>query len=370
MKRILMFFLAAALLAGLTALAAGGGDDPAVALSYLDQVFTPALKKDYVRRAGDGLGAAYRDSLRALADERAAVRLAAKKAQAGVARKTVGTLVLKRGDTLTALPGLRLSVKYGALAPGAGLSDITHGAAVPSGQALSRETLYMAGTETALRVSSAACEVTVNGVYRLAPSDAPDYGSLADVLAALGLFRGAGERVGYNLEEGVNRAQGLVMFLRVLGLEDEALAYAGPCPFTDVPANHWARSCIAYAYDKGLTDGTGSGRFTPDGAVTCQQYATFLLRALHYAEGEGKEFSYKTAVSDLTKLGLVSSGEAASLSTGTFARYQMVYLSYCALFGVDQDSGRLLMNQLVRSGAVEAGALPAALALASGGPIS
>jgi len=367
MKRILTFFLAAALLAGL-ALAAGDENDPAVALSYLDQVFTPALAQDYARRTRDSLGAAYRDSLRALAAERAAARLTAKKAQSAAARKMVGTLLLKRGDTLTALPGLRLSVKYGAIAPGAGLSDITRGLAVPSGQALSRETLYMAGAETALRVSSATCELTVDGVYRLAPSDAPDYGSLADVLAALGLFRGAGERVGYNLEEGVNRAQGLVMFLRVLGVEDEALAYTGPCPFTDVPADHWARACIAYAYAKGLTDGTGSNRFTPDGAVTCQQYATFLLRALHY--DEGGDFSYKTAVSDLTRLGLLSSGEAASLSSGTFARYQMVYLSYCALFGVDQDSGRLLMNQLVRSGAVETGALPAALALASGGPIA
>jgi len=355
------------MLAGL-ALAAGDADDPAVALSYLDQVFTPALERDYARRTDSRLGAAYRDSLRALADERAAVRHTAKKARSTAAQKTVGTLVLKRGDTLTALPGLRLGVKYGAIAPGAGLSDITHGLAVPSGQALSRETLYMAGTETPLRVSSATCEVTVDGVYRLAPSDAPDYGSLADVLAALKLFRGAGEYAGYNLEAGVSRAQGLVMFLRLLGLEDEALAYTGPCPFTDVPADHWARTCIAYAYDRGLTEGTGSKRFTPDGALTCQQYATFLLRALHYAEGE--DFAYQTAVSDLTRLGLLSAGEAASLSAGTFARYQMVYLSYCALFGVDQDSGRLLMNQLVRDGAVEAGALPAALALASGWPIA
>lgn len=365
MKRFLTFLTALVLLAGLV-LAAGEADDPAVSLSYLESVFTPTLEDEWARRVSAAFGGAYAENLRAAADSRALARLDSLRAAAQTDREAVGTLLLKKDDLLTLLPGCKLSPKYGTLNPVSGhLSDVSGGRAA-SGP-LSAETLYMAGDVCELRVGSASCEVTLHGAYRLAPSGEPDYGSLARVLNALGLFRGAGVRVGYNLEAGASRAEGLVMFLRLLGLEDEALAFGDGCPFSDVPASHWARPYVAYAYAEGLTAGTGPGRFSPDEPVTCQQYATFLLRALHCTEGE--DFSYETVLEDLPRLDLLTGSEVSSLCAGSFLRAQMVYLSYRALFGVDRQSGKLLLNELCQSGTVGADQLGPALSLALGGPI-
>lgn len=367
MKRTITFCLALVLLAGL-AWAAGDESDPVVSLSYLEQNFTADVKAEANRRVSNELGAAYRDSLRNLQDHRAGLRLEALRDAAQTDRRYAGRMLCKRGDVLTLLPGCKLTVKYGSIAPnGALLSDVSHGQAVPSGTALSPETLYMAGGACELTVATASCEVTVNGVYRLSPSAEPDYGSMAAALDEMGLFQGAGARTGYNLEAGASRAEALVMFLRVLGLEDEALAYEGSCPFTDVPASHWAQRYVAYAQSKGLTAGTGPNRFSPDEAITCQQYGTFLLRALNYREGT--DFHYDSALADLVSLGLFSGAETDSLSAGRFRRYQMVYLSYRALFGADQESGRLLMNRLVYDGSAETAALARGLELVLGGPI-
>lgn len=367
MKRITTFCMALILLAGL-AWAAGDASDPVVSLSWLEQEFTPDLKEEANRRISGGLGAACRDSLRDLQDHRAAVRLDARRAAAGTGRRDAGVLLCKRGDVLTLLPGCRLTVKYGSIAPdGALLCDISHGKRVASGTALEPETLYMAAGDCGLTVATASCELTINGVYRLSPGTEPDYGSMAAALDEMGLFRGAGARTGYNLEAGASRAEGLVMFLRVLGLEDEALAYQGGCPFADVPASHWAERYVAYAQARGLTTGTGPDRFSPDEAITCQQYGTFLLRALNYREKT--DFRYDTALTDLANLGLFSDAEISSLSAGRFRRYQMVYLSYRALFGADQESGRLLMNRLTYDGSVDTAALARGLELVTGGPI-
>lgn len=367
MKRMTTFCLALILLAGLV-WAAGDAADPVVSLSYLEQNFTPDLKAESDRRISGGLGAVCRDSLRDLQDHRAAVRLDALRTAAETARRYAGVLLCKRGDALTLLPGCKLTVKYGTIAPnGAALCDISRGQSVPSGTALVSETLYMAAGDCELIVSTASCELTINGVYQFSPSTEPDYGSMAAALDEMGLFRGAGARTGYNLEAGASRAEGLVMFLRVLGLEDEALAYQGSCPFADVPASHWAERYVAYAQAQGLTAGTGPNRFSPDEAITCQQYGTFLLRALNYREKT--DFRYETALTDLVDLGLFSGSEVSSLSAGRFRRYQMVYLSYRALFGADQENGRLLMNRLTYDSAVETAALARGLELVIGGPI-
>ena len=58
----------------------------------------------------------------------------------------------------------------------------------------------------------------------------------ADALAALGLFRGTEN--GYELDRAPTRAEALVMLIRLLGREEEALAYDGDCPLADV-AGRW-----------------------------------------------------------------------------------------------------------------------------------
>lgn len=360
LSALLLALALAASLAGPALGAAGDASDPAVSLSYLDETFTAELKKTIEGRVHRGLGKTYRESLLSVTEEAAAARQAAQKAAAGTLRRAAGRVLCKQGDVLTLSPGCKVTLTSGtAEADTSYLVDVTHGRAVAKSSRLAGRTLYMMGDTDSgeLRIRSATCELTLDGVYRLAPADGVDYGALAEGLHAMGLLSGTGS--GYALENPTDRAQGLVMFLRILGLRDEAAAYTGSAPFRDVPRSHWAHNYVAYAYAKGLTVGTGADTFSPDRAMTCQQYATFLLRALHYREKT--DFTYNTAVADLTALDLFSQAETAALSMGTFTRYKMVYLSYYSLYGVDNASGRLLMNELTAAGAVDEDALIAGL---------
>ena len=372
MKRLWILGLALALvltMAGSVWGTGGGADDPAISLSYLEDVFTPELESAYTAAINGGLGGTYRTQLTAFTEEAAARKLSSQEAAADTPQKLAGTILLKKGDMLTAAPGCKITVRSGSItADTSYLVDVTHGRAVTKYATLAPGTLYMMGDTDSgeLLAASATCELTVSGVARLDPSGATDYGSMAQALHTMGLFQGTA--TGYSLENTANRAQGLVMFLRLLGLEEEALSYSGSCPFADVPASHWAYRYVAYAYSQGLTTGTSAARFAPEGAITCQHYATFLLRALHY--DEGGDFTYSTAVADLAELGLFNQAETAALSSGSFFRYKMVYLSYYALFGVDQATGQLLMNRLTRSGAVDTADLSRGLLQVAGKRIS
>ena len=55
-------------------------------------------------------------------------------------------------------------------------------------------------------------------------------------------------------------------------------AAAGPNPFWDVPASHWAHSAVTYVYEKGLMQGTSSIYFSPGGTTTRAQVVTVLYR--------------------------------------------------------------------------------------------
>lgn len=78
------------------------------------------------------------------------------------------------------------------------------------------------------------------------------------------------------MENPPTRTEAVVLLIRLLGKDAEALAYpAERCPFPDVA--DWARSYIAYAYDTGPTNGIGDGKFGA-GVATLQQFETFVLQ--------------------------------------------------------------------------------------------
>ena len=58
----------------------------------------------------------------------------------------------------------------------------------------------------------------------------------------------------------------------------------GKADFADVPDGQWYTKAVAWAAERGIVNGVGSGKFDPDGAVTRAQFATILHR---YAESEG-----------------------------------------------------------------------------------
>ena len=59
----------------------------------------------------------------------------------------------------------------------------------------------------------------------------------------------------------------------------EAEQSTGKNPFTDIPAGSYYEDAVIWAVDKGITTGTGNGRFSPDAPCTRAQIVTFLWRA-------------------------------------------------------------------------------------------
>ena len=148
----------------------------------------------------------------------------------------------------------------------------------------------------------------------------------ADKLVSLHLFRGMPG--GYALDDAPTRIQGLIMLIRLLGVEDTALACTDPNPFTDTTG--YADRYAAYAYASGLTRGTSSTAFSPNTALNAGDYVTFLLRALGYSDKEG-DFAYRQSLAFAVAAGLLSADAGTKLAAISMNRGDMVDLSYAAL---------------------------------------
>lgn len=181
----------------------------------------------------------------------------------------------------------------------------------------------------------------------------------ADTLYSLGLFRGTGTDQNGNprfeLERTAVREEALVMLIRLLGKEQEALACTGEQPFTDVP--QWADRYVAYAYQQGLTNGIGGGRFGSGLQATGNMYLTFVLRALGYQDsGPEAAYSYGTAASFAAQIGVTDHEyKDEGFLRGYIAEISLSALSF-PLYGSDQT----LIQSLVDAGAVTADSAQAA----------
>ena len=155
----------------------------------------------------------------------------------------------------------------------------------------------------------------------------------ANELYAAGLFNGYGKDKNGNPIFGLNdtatRAQGITMFVRVLGKGNEAQqnAAAYDLPFTDLP--DWCRSYVGYAYANKYTSGTSSTTFSPNDTLTANQFMTFCLRSLRYVEG--KDSSYTDPTGLAAKLGIIKQGEWQN-NTTPFKRGDMVLMAYNTLY--------------------------------------
>ncbi len=158
-----------------------------------------------------------------------------------------------------------------------------------------------------------------------------------------GLFRGSDK--GYELDRKPTRAEAAIMLVRFLGKEQEALAGSDRMhmPFTDVNPNH--APYIAMLYALGLTRGTSETTFSPDTEVQAHDYMTFMLRVLGYSEAEG-EFSWRTAVEDSLRIGVLDEESYTRLTSNVFDRGRMAGVSLKILQAAGKD-GEVLIDSLV-----------------------
>ena len=177
------------------------------------------------------------------------------------------------------------------------------------------------------------------------PTQAESFNYNADRLKSLSLFKGTD--TGYNLTGTATRIHGIIMLIRLLGEDDEALIYQGASPFTDINNDLYNRYA-AYAHSKGYTSGTSSTTFSPDTPLSFKDYVTFLLRALGYDDKKG-DFSYNECFYKAGSINLIENNSAYVLanSTPVFYRADMVDLSVSALTTPMNNSSSSLAHFLM-----------------------
>ncbi|WP_297210544.1 hypothetical protein [uncultured Flavonifractor sp.] len=360
MKRTAVILLAAAILVSGAAAYASGvlTGESLISKSYLNLTYLPDVEEQVSQRVEERTQAAYQSALEALNQKHSAYLALAAGEQSYASALT--DLRFKAGDvvTLSAGSGGMLLAGSASLSySGSGVVDVTAGQAASSGSALSLRHRYLAGEQTtaSITVTSDTAVLSVEGYYSVAPSSGVDYNALADALAALGLFQGSGTAYGsgYDLEVSSTRIMGVVMFLRLIGEEEAALSSTAVNPFADTPA--WCDRYVAYAYEKGYTNGVGSNSagqpcFAPDREISAEEYMTLILRALGYTDsGSAPDFTWDTAVVKSVEWGVLTAGEQAMLAQREFLRAQIVYLSYFSLNAARKDGG-VLLDRTVSSG--------------------
>lgn len=176
-------------------------------------------------------------------------------------------------------------------------------------------------------------------------SFASNFDHCADSLNKMELFRGT--QNGYELDREPTRAEAATMLVRLLGAENEVLSLSYTAPYTDVA--DWAKPYVQYLHDKGLTKGTSAVTFGYSDKCTAQQYATFLLRALGYTDGENGDFEYADALAFAEKCGVV---DFVNCAGNVFLRDNVAAMSYTALSVSPKSGEKDLLTKLKASGAV------------------
>ena len=322
-----------ALLFGYASAAGGDAGDPLISLEYLRSVFLPEAEQGVRERIDASGNTAYEG---AASSWRAAV--AAVEASAGRESASVWTEArLKQGDLLSGFTGTQVMLLAGsaqAQFSGGAVVDVTDGTELAPGGALQARHRYLVAEDTSalFSVSSRTAVLDYCGGYHIAPSAfPPDYYAIASALRTLTLFRGTdtGYGDGFDLEVTPTRIQALVMLLRMLGEEDDALACASPAPFRDISENYWGRAYVAYAYEQGYTNGVEDNQFAPDRPANEGMYVEFMLRALGYSDTTQTDI--RTASDRALAAGVITAGERAALQTNDFLRADVAYLSWYAL---------------------------------------
>lgn len=350
MKRhamILSLLLAAALSITSVLAAAGGSADPLVSFSYLNNTFRPVVNTA-VQSAANAAGDTIRQKTLEKMDA-AGLYLDRQWADTWAESR------LKQDDILYGSTGLSFLVLAGDVtvtyADGEVVDVTEPGISVPSGSTLTANHRYLVAEDTTAHftVTSKTAVVKYMGQYGTDLSDATDYNAMAGALKKINLFRGSytGYGSGFDLEVAPTRLQALIMFIRVLGEEEAALANTELPPFSDIYPDTNAARYVGYAYKMGYTNGYKDGTWRPGGATNIYQYCEFLLRALGYSV-VGNDIS--DAPQRAQSVNLLSVQDLSSITNEHFLRAHLVYLSYNALNVPTADSGVLLKDLLISKG--------------------
>lgn len=155
----------------------------------------------------------------------------------------------------------------------------------------------------------------------MAQQNAPHYAVGLEKLVQSELIKGSGQGVSEQYwNTGATKIQGALLYLRLAGLEQEALNYTGDITFDDASqAGKLLEPVVGYLKQHPYLGWIGSGdhRFEPQAPLTAEEYARILLKALRYEEGI--DYEAGSAVDFAAKNGITSLKGAARLTNRQMA---------------------------------------------------
>lgn len=182
-----------------------------------------------------------------------------------------------------------------------------------------------------------------------ADDSAQEHYQFAVKLNMIGLFRGTG--IGFELDREATRLEGAVMFVRLLGAEDEALEEKYPHPFKDVP--EWGSPYVGYLYEYKLTNGISDDEYGTTMPIKAISYLTFALRALGYSDdGSNKDFDWSGACEFALSENVIDFQMYSDFKEKTFLRDHVAWVSYELLKAKIKNEDITLIERLIEIGAV------------------
>lgn len=277
-------------LAVLALLACGGyalsSGDSLISLSYLKNTFIPQAVSKGEQTAREKLQQTY-DGAKSALDQ-----TMAQTAESGEGRLYSGTLQARdwdEGDEVEVSTGSSVLMLEGTacVAHSGAFIDVTAGEEVPSGGRLTANHRYLAGEDTAARITvlSGAARMGVQGAYDFVDGGgkaAPFY----DVCRADWFY----EPVNYVYQDelfsgmdarhfgpgtSMNRAMLMTVLYKVAGAPADQMA-AAEASFSDVPDLAWYAPYVRWGAAQGITAGTGPNTFSPEREITREEIVALL----------------------------------------------------------------------------------------------
>lgn len=196
-------------------------------------------------------------------------------------------------------------------------------------------------------------------IIPVSAANATDAQNKAQALKTLDLFKGVSD-TDFELDRAPTRTEAIVMFLRIMGAEDAALAQAQSHPFTDVPS--WADDYIGYAYKYGYTNGVSATKFGSEETADAATYLTFMLRALCYSDSSGGQFTWDNPYDLATQIGILTS----DVNTQYFTRGDAAVISWNTLFVPMNGGNKDVCDIFIMSGLFTSDDMDNAIKIANG----
>ncbi|VDN46158.1 conserved exported protein of unknown function [Petrocella atlantisensis] len=168
----------------------------------------------------------------------------------------------------------------------------------------------------------------------------------ADKLSEVGMFNGSDK--GFELDREPTRLEGLVMMMRMLGIEEEAQDFKEKVvDFEDVPA--WGERYVQYAYKLNITKGVSKEKFGSSSEMDKKSYLTLMLRSLGY-DDDKNDFTWSNAAEKAVEVGIIKNSD---INSKKFTRGDVAEVSYNTLKVNLKGQDKLLVEKLVEDNKID-----------------